>query len=862
LRLQREAQAAAQTPAAPPAPVAPAAEKPRPVKQTITTDPRTGQQTMKIEGSVQDLSSANPNTPTVMPPNFDQMLQVESGNRDFDAQGRPIVSPKGARYAAQVMPATARDPGFGVRPAADDTPAESNRVGRDYYQAMLNKYPGQPELARAAYNAGPGAVDAAIQKSMMQGGSPLDYLPKETQGYVQKTAGNVRMQGGKVKVVPPAQQQPPAAAAPAPEPQAVAPAAPEPMAAPEPQSPYSLASGQPSQGLQMPDQAPPPAAMPAMGALPAAQQRFQEIQDDPGALLQYRNDTAIPENLRRRAGERASELLNSERNLARAEARRDELIASGDGKAIANAMQGRGAKGEEGSWLKFVFLRAIDNRMADVEAEKLGILPSKYEQSTIANADGTQTAIEIKKSSSGKIQEAYRMDGTPLTGKELDRLNAGANLDIVGGTFVNDITGEVGSAVRDKRTGQGYIQTDTGRKPMKGFRPQTGSGTAADQRAKLIFEMNTKLQGKAGEEAMAIQREYNQKLVGQGLAPMQPSETPIIAPQIGGGAPAPAPAPAAPAAPAPAPSAVAPAPSDTMPAPAPGAVAPNTNVAATGKRPTLTQIEAQAAGQTEAAKNAPLVRREDEQQFVKYRNDDLLPKAESGSRLSGIRQDQISGPDGILNNPEIAGFLSGTGSSGQEFTNLLRDIVAGNFKDEPEMSLRIRQAALDNPRMKEVLQIQLQRQREVTPLLIREVAPVGAITDFEQRMAKEAGIDVLRQGLYSSLTNLTRSQFQSDVAAYKARFADNNPQLRTRSEFDRAWNQEKARLDASYRKVYEDRARYLGKYNADGKNNNATIVAFRDHYPVPKYDAQTGKFQFRGYAAGAERPPLSSFEKR
>jgi hypothetical protein len=334
---------------------------------------------------------------------------------------------------------------------------------------------------------------------------------------------------------------------------------------------------------------------------------------------------------------------------------------------------------------------------------------------------------------------------------------------------------------------------------------------------------------------------------------MQPSETPITAPQIGGAAPvATTPAPAAPVATTPAPA----------PAPAPSAAPPDTTVAATGKRPTSTQIEAQAAGQTETAKNAPLVRREDEQQFVKYRNDDLLPKAESGSRLSGIRQDQISGPDGILNNPEIAGFLSGTGSSGREFNNLLRDIVAGNFKDEPEMSARIRQAALDNPRMKEVLQIQLQRQREVTPLLIREVAPVGAITDFEQRMAKEAGIDVLRQGLYSSLTNLTRSQFQSDIAAYKARFADNNPQLRTRSEFDRAWNQEKARLDASYRKVYEDRARYLGKYNADGKNNNATIVAFRDHYPVPKYDAQTGKFQFRGYSVRAERPPLSSFEKR
>jgi hypothetical protein len=429
LRLQREAQAAAQTPAAP---VAPAAEKPRPVKQTITTDPRTGQQTMKIEGSVQDLSSANPRTPTVMPPNFDQMLQVESGNRDFDAQGRPIVSPKGARYAAQVMPATARDPGFGVRPAADDSPAESNRVGQDYYQAMLNKYPGQPELARAAYNAGPGAVDAAIQKSMMQGGSPLDYLPKETQGYVQKTAGNVRMEGGNLKVVPPAQQQPAAEPVVTAQqlgsqtfPMTAAPAAPVAPAEPElaPGSGYSLASGQPSTGIQVPGMTSVPLTEGTQ--LPAAQQRFQEIQDDPGALLAYRNDNAIPESLRRRAGERATELLNTERNLSKAQTRRDELIASGDGKAIANAVQGRGAKGEEGNWLKFVFLQYIDKRMADVEAEKLGLLPSKYEQTTISDENGNTRAVEVKKSAvSGKILEATNMDGTPLTADEMSSLNA------------------------------------------------------------------------------------------------------------------------------------------------------------------------------------------------------------------------------------------------------------------------------------------------------------------------------------------------------------------------------------------------------------------------------------------------------
>jgi hypothetical protein len=187
--------------------------------------------------------------------------------------------------------------------------------------------------------------------------------------------------------------------------------------------------------------------------------------------------------------------------------------------------------------------------------------------------------------------------------------------------------------------------------------------------------------------------------------------------------------------------------------------------------------------------------------------------------------------------------------------------VAGKVENDADFSARIKAANITDQRMKDVLQVQLQRQREVTPLMIREVAPVGAITDFEQRMAKDAGIDVLRQGLYSSLTNLTRSQFQSDMAAYKSVFAEQNPQLRTRQEFDKAWNAERTKIGALYNKVYTDRAKYLGKYNRDGKNNNATVVAFRDHFPVPSFDQSTGQWVYNGIRSKEERPPLGNFRK-
>lgn len=114
--------------------------------------------------------------------------QTESGNKDYSG-GRLITSPKGAQGRMQVMPGTQTDPGFGIRPAKDNSPDELARVGRDYLDAMMKRYGGDPAKAWAAYNAGPGAVDKALAK----GGEWLSRMPKETRDYVGK---NVAALGG------------------------------------------------------------------------------------------------------------------------------------------------------------------------------------------------------------------------------------------------------------------------------------------------------------------------------------------------------------------------------------------------------------------------------------------------------------------------------------------------------------------------------------------------------------------------------------------------------------------------------------------------------------------------------------------
>ncbi|MBA0101247.1 transglycosylase SLT domain-containing protein [Stenotrophomonas indicatrix] len=115
----------------------------------------------------------------VLPGLEQAVMQVESG-------GNPAaVSSKGAMGTMQTMPGTLRDPGYGVTAARDQSPAEMERVGKDYLQAMLRQY-GDPRLALAAYSWGPGNVDRAMQTHGGNVDAVLASAPAETRAYVPK----------------------------------------------------------------------------------------------------------------------------------------------------------------------------------------------------------------------------------------------------------------------------------------------------------------------------------------------------------------------------------------------------------------------------------------------------------------------------------------------------------------------------------------------------------------------------------------------------------------------------------------------------------------------------------------------------
>ena len=118
-----------------------------------------------VPGSIKDLIVAAARQEKIPPGLLSAVVEVESG---FQPRA---VSRAGARGLTQLMPGTARS--LGVTDSFD--PWQNLVGGARFLRGLIDRYPGNLSLAVAAYNAGPGAVDAA-------GGQIPPYA--ETQKYV------------------------------------------------------------------------------------------------------------------------------------------------------------------------------------------------------------------------------------------------------------------------------------------------------------------------------------------------------------------------------------------------------------------------------------------------------------------------------------------------------------------------------------------------------------------------------------------------------------------------------------------------------------------------------------------------------
>lgn len=140
---------------------------------------------------------------------FKIMIGMESGGNQFAKSGAPLTSPKGAIGIAQIMPGTAPEAAKLAGLPYDKARLSNDRdynlaLGEAYFNKQLADF-GDPRLAAAAYNAGPGAVRRALAKGGPDGW--VNHVPRETQRYVASIPGgggqaNAAAPGGPTPLIP------------------------------------------------------------------------------------------------------------------------------------------------------------------------------------------------------------------------------------------------------------------------------------------------------------------------------------------------------------------------------------------------------------------------------------------------------------------------------------------------------------------------------------------------------------------------------------------------------------------------------------------------------------------------------------
>ena len=541
-------------------------EKATPVKQTITTDPATGAQTVKIEGSAHNLSAANPNTPTIAQPVAPDESAAETQRlqrQNQTAQGTPVAAvPMATRSIGPAVPGAnynayiaqnesgnnptigyhdqSRSSAYGPYGMTAGAYQDARKLNPALPQNITQATPEQQTAAQNAYtqqNAkylqayGVEPTPNNLSAAHFLGAKGLsDYLKTGTISPMAAAAN-----GGEDKVRQIVQQRLGGQGGPASgavtQQTATTPTAPTAPTAPV--NPYALtAPAGTGLGLQGGVTGAP---APTPGGSADAISRYHAIQNNTGDLMKYAQDPANPEWLRDRAQSQVMDTYRQQVAQKEAQTKFSQMMQNGDTKGIANAVQGRGAKGEEGSWLKMIALSYLSPQLAGVEAIKLGLAPSKFVQSTYMDGAGNEVAVELKMGADNKLLGGTKLDGTPLTAEELNLAGGtiGRGKVTTGAEFFQDKNGQIYQSQRDEKGRTKFVNTQTNRayagaEPLQRLRDVAAVDvkrqTTMIQMAKELATMDY------GAKLKAL-AEYRQSEINAGRPDLTPDEMAML---IGG----------------------------------------------------------------------------------------------------------------------------------------------------------------------------------------------------------------------------------------------------------------------------------------------------------------------------------------
>ena len=720
------------------------------------------------------------------PANQQYINAIQQNETGGIANPNAAVGAAGERGAMQVMPGTAMNPGFGVKPAVNNSPEELNRVGKDYYNAMLARYNNDPRLAAAAYNAGPGRMDAALRSSQQSGLDPMLHLPNGTQEYVKRFEKTINHQPGIT-----AEQNPAA------------------------QKPWELSGT----GIRMPGQ--------------EVERQIAQVnaaKSDPQALQRM----ALDPSTTPMAAKLATDLLGDHYVGLQKTAQADKTLmaaAQGDPRAQTDLMRDLKKNTSEGSYLRAIFFARMGlNDLAKDEQQKLGA----GNQTSIATLDNKQYAIKLD--GNNNITNAYNELGESQDAKTIARLQA-SGLPVKGvqqhAQLYGDPTGQVkGNFVLETRPGQTplYKEISTGRLASPQEAAQLKSlgvaGTYEQMYQGKYAQAGGGAQGKAGAEG------YTLSPLGQapGMAgtaatsPVAAAQTQTAQQAVPGGMAAPA------------------QPSAARPTAGAGVAAapvanPNSSLPLWQQKQQNELAKESAAGQIKRGTQR-------NEAFDKIIDTEYRDNAAKGETVVNSRKNQF----GILARPDengrtvgeqLAGLYNAANQNpGDQKLSIVRDIFGGIFKPETEVSNRLAQLDL-TPKAKAALIDYNAENAKIAAQTLRETSGPGSVSDAEQAANRARAVDITKTPMLGVYQMMGQSQFNGDLARYKHDIAA-DATTPNAAQFEKKFRIESSRLVDIYRKTAEDRLKYI----QDRGNTPQAIREGYRLYPAPEYDPATAQWKY------------------
>ena len=620
----------------------------------------------------------------------------------------------------------------------------------------------------------------------------------------------------------------------------------------------------------------------------ASLQRFQEVQNDPSGLTAFIKNPEVPDDIKDLALKR----LQGQATKIKAEAKAQEMVAKGDTKAIQKVVTGK-PKDEEGSWLKLYFLHRLGGMaLAKGEAIKLGLLPDQYTTATFKDPKtGQDVTAQVKVRADGKILEGMSIGGMQLNQEQLalaakgvgagDWTTSGTIMQAADGTMVRLQTNKKGESRYVKAEGGTWTGDPKTLKKLEeaGAMRRMDRGLVVDlakKHGQNVLEAEKEYVGLNGPFRSPEERQQFRDAYGFGLATPAPvpgvaqtGTPPVAAP--GAVTTAPATTPVAPGAvavpPAGAPAPVAGVERRPVEPVAPGAVAAPPAVApgappqvAPGALPQVAPAP-ELIRPIEGQKQEKVVSQKEQEQFVTKTKPEIGEAATNGQFVAQARRQQL---DLIKSNPAIVNIMNGTGTGYDKAKNVIIRAMSGAYGSEEKEQLYkdIKATGLGEAEIG-ALQEFLNINTTINAKTLRMNSGGGSVSDAEQRANKEANIgNIDRIPVYAALAGLHRSGFAGDLNGSKQQFMAANPQLRTTTEFNSAWQKQEALLLKQYQAIAKSRFDVMGKApaaNADA----AALAAYRDRvfrafeaYPAPTFNYESGKWDYG--TANAKRAAMSA----